>query len=182
MRIIPETTRITIGGILIGLTIVIGAFVTIILHRTDRKGHAERAIHIEVNRIRDSKAPRRIWNAGAQVDGVDILSGIIGPANRLAGVGKRHKSVSRSLKFRAGVRSRRRIRQIIYGRPTAKRPDLRLITHKGRHRANGMGLDLRTRQQDGNRRQQRRPACDVETSARAFQVTFSHSLLYHGAC
>src|ERR1700733_6561949 len=101
MRVIPKITRIAIGRVLVRLAVIIGAFITIILHRVDAESLPEGPINIEVYCVANSSPSRRIRNAGPEIDGGNIRPGVIGPLDILASLRQSYKGMSGGLKFRA---------------------------------------------------------------------------------
>src|SRR5882757_3725014 len=104
MSVIPKTARIAISGIFVFLTIIVRAFVTVILQRVDTDRLPKHSIHVQIYRRRDPSSEWRIRNAGSEVDGRETLAGNIRPGYRLASVGELDKSMTRGLQLRTGIR------------------------------------------------------------------------------
>src|ERR1700677_2611081 len=103
MGVVPEAAGIAVGGVLVGLAVVVGALVTIILLRVNAEGLTERPINIQIDGGGDSASRRGVGNAGPEVDGGDVLAGVIGPLHVLAYGRELDEGMAGSLQLRAGV-------------------------------------------------------------------------------
>src|SRR4051812_32940071 len=117
-----------IGRILVGLAVVVCAFITIALLGVDAEGLAEHSVHIQAYRGCNPTSRRSIGDAGSEVYGREVLAGSIRPLHRLTGGGELNISMARRLKLWARkLRCRRRCNGH-HGSSTGNRPRLRLVT------------------------------------------------------
>ena len=119
VRVIPETARVAIGRIFVGLAVVIGAFIAIVLQGIDTEGLAEHSVDIEVYRSADAAS----CGASGMQD-LRLMAVMFWPVlfvhGRIGRCGELNIGMARSFQLRAGILRRRRIREIDHGGTAAQ--------------------------------------------------------------